>query len=240
MNVRVRQLDLTVLRRTLERAREAGTRGLVVFDLDSTLLDNRPRQARILKEFGRLHDLAALLATEPRHWDSWDIKRAMLNTGLAVEDVERFGEEAKTFWRDRFFTSEYCAIDDAIPGAAAFVEDVARAGAQVAYCTGRHEAMRAGSVRSFERLGFPVPSERVHLLMKPAIEVSDDDWKATAYAKLRELGTVLAVFDNEPTHVNGYRFAFPDALCVHLATDDSGRDVSLADGVTSVPNFLQR
>ena len=74
--------------------------------------------------------------------------------------------------------------------------------------------------------------------MKPTFELSDDDWKATAYAELRAIGTVLAVFDNEPTHVNGYRHAFPDALVVHLATDDSGRDVPLADGVLSIKSFL--
>ena len=50
-----RQVDAQVLHRVLGRAQEVGARGLVLFDLDSTLLDNKPRQARILREFGAAH-----------------------------------------------------------------------------------------------------------------------------------------------------------------------------------------
>jgi hypothetical protein len=231
-------LETSVLARALDLARVAGPTGVVVFDLDSTLLDNRPRQARILREFGAAHGLAALLTARPEHWTDWDLRRAMLATGLAADEVERWAEEAKVYWRDRFFTSEYCALDDAVPGAVAFVPAVAATGAQVAYCTGRHEPMRRGTVESFARLGLPEPGPRVHLLMKPTFDVSDDDWKVTAYARLRELGRVVAVFDNEPTHVNGYRAAFPEAIAVHLLTDHSGREVSLADGIVSIRNFL--
>ncbi len=233
----IRQLDPTVLDRVLTLAREAGARGVVVFDLDSTLLDNRPRQAVILQEFGRVRHIAALASARPEHWEGWEIRRAMANAGLAPDEIERWADDAKSFWRERFFTSEYCRLDAAVAGARDFVDAVAGTGAQVAYCTGRHEAMRAGTVECFARLGFAVPSERVHLLMKPAFEVSDDDWKASAYARLSSLGEVAAVFDNEPTHVNGYRAAFPRAICVHLATDDSGRPVALADGIPSIRDF---
>jgi predicted secreted acid phosphatase len=236
----VRQLDPSVLERTLARARASGAGGVVVFDLDSTLLDNRPRQAVILAEFGRARAIAALAAARPDHWDSWDLKRAMANAGLAADEIERVADDAKAWWRDRFFTSEYCRLDGAVPGAREFVDAVKDTGAQVAYCTGRHEAMRAGTVECFARLGFPLPGAAVHLLMKPAFEITDDAWKESAYARLRALGEVLAAFDNEPTHVNGYRAAFPDALAVHLATDDSGRPVALADGVLSVRDFLAR
>jgi hypothetical protein len=237
----IRHLDQSILSRALERARAAGSRGVVVFDLDSTLLDNRPRQAKILREFGELHGIPPLGDARPEHWDSWDIKRAMLNSGLQPVDVERWAEDAKVFWRERFFTSTYCVLDEAIAGAPDFVSDIVKTGAMVAYCTGRHEEMRAGSVQCFQRLGFPLPgTARVHLLMKPEIEQSDDEYKTTAYARLAEMGEVLAVFDNEPTHVNGYRYAFPDALAVHLATDDSGRDVPLLEGIISVRNFIER
>jgi hypothetical protein len=237
----VKKLDPGVLARVLERARTVGGGGVVVFDLDSTLLDNKPRQARILAEFGRLHDVAALAAARPEHWSGWELRDAMFNTGLAPDDVERWAPAAKEFWRERFFTSEYCAVDGAIAGAIDFVAAVRATGARIAYCTGRHEEMRAGTVASFARLGFPLPDgDRVHLLMKPELEISDDDWKETAYAELRRVGELVAVFDNEPTHVNGYRRAFPDALAVHLATDHSGRKVPLADGVVSVRDFTQR
>jgi hypothetical protein len=182
--------------------------------------------------------LAALAGAQPQHWQDWDIRRAMRNAGVVEAEVDRVAEEAKQFWRERFFTSEYCRDDEAIAGAAQFVTAVRAAGAQVAYCTGRHEPMRQGSVACFQRLGFPLPGPGVQLLMKPTFEQTDDEWKEIAYEQLRELGQVVAVFDNEPTHINGYRRAFPDALVVHLATDDSGRDVALLEGIPSVRNFL--
>jgi hypothetical protein len=228
--------DSAVLERVLARVR-ALPGAVVVFDLDSTLLDNKPRQARILREFGTTHGIPELAATKNEHWVDWSITRAMANAGLSEEEIVRWAEQAKQFWRDRFFTSEYCRDDDAIAGARDYLAAVADAGALIAYCTGRHEPMRGGTVDSFVRLGFPVPGARVQLLMKPVFELSDDDWKTEAYSRLRQLGGVIAVFDNEPTHVNGYRAGFPDATVVHLATDDSGRPVALAEGVVSIKDF---
>ena len=128
---------------------------VVVFDLDSTLLDNKPRQARILREFGIARGLPALAQARAEHWVDWSIQRAMANAGLGADEVARHAEAAKQFWRDRFFTSEYCRDDDAIAGAHDYLAAVADAGAFIAYCTGRHEPMRAGTVESFERLGYP-------------------------------------------------------------------------------------
>jgi hypothetical protein len=236
----VTHLDHTVLDRVLDRVR-AFPGSVVVFDLDSTVLDNRPRQARILREFGAAHGIAALAAAAPRHWTDWSITHAMRNIGLSTEEIARFGDEAKLFWRDRFFTSDYCRDDEPIAGARDYLASVLAAGGIVAYCTGRHEAMRAGTVDNFARLGYPLPdSSRVFLLMKPVFELGDDEWKTEAYAHLRELGPVVAAFDNEPTHVNGYRGGFPDAIAVHLDTDHSGRPVTLASGIVSVKDFARR
>lgn len=231
-------LDPTVLERVLARLR-AHAGAVAVFDLDSTLLDNRPRQARILREFGVARGIAALAQARPEHWQDWSIQRAMANAGLPADEVARLAEDAKQFWRERFFTSEYCRDDEPIAGAREYLAAVVATGALVAYCTGRHEPMRAGTVDNFARLGYPLPGARVQLLMKPVFELSDDDWKVEAYARLRALGAVVAVFDNEPTHVNGYRAAFPDATVVHLATDHSGRPVPLADGIVSVKDFVR-
>jgi beta-phosphoglucomutase-like phosphatase (HAD superfamily) len=240
MNVRARSLDPSVLPRVLERLASpaTGASAVAVFDLDSTLLDNRPRQARILRELGQARGIALLAEARPEHWQDWSIARAMRNAGLSSAEVAALLDDAKAFWRERFFTSEYCRDDAPIPGALDYLRAVVATGATVAYCTGRHRAMEAGTLECFGRLGYPLPGPRVHLLMKPEFEISDDAWKADAYARLLALGHVVAVFDNEPTHVNGYRAAFPDAIIVHLATDDSGRPVAISDGVVSIPNFL--
>jgi hypothetical protein len=231
-------LDPTVLARILDRVtRLPGA--VVVFDLDSTLLDNRPRQARILREFGAARGIPALAEARTEHWVDWSIQRAMANAGMSPDEVSRWAEDAKVFWRERFFTSEYCRDDAAIAGAREYLEAVRAAGGFVAYCTGRHEPMRGGTVDSFERLKFPTPGDGVQLLMKPVFELSDDDWKVEAYARLKQLGPVVAAFDNEPTHINGYRGGFPEATVVHMATDDSGRPVTLADGIVSIKDFTR-
>jgi len=233
-----RTVDKRVLSEALSRATTTGKSGVLVFDLDSTLLDNRPRQVAILRQFGVAHHIAALSKSEPGHWVSWDLRDAMRNAGVDGASIERLAEQAKDYWRERFFTSEYCRLDEAVAGARDYLHAVKATGARIAYCTGRHEAMRPGTVDNFIRLGMPVPDQvSVDLLMKPTFAQDDDDWKVMAYDRLRALGHVLAAFDNEPTHINGYRAAFPDALMIHLATDHSGRPVTLADGIVSVEDF---
>ena len=226
------------LRTVLERAKAVGGEGLLVFDLDSTVFDNRPRQARIVREYGKVHGLSALEACQPRHWHSgWDLRAAMIATGLASGLADQHYLEAKKFWAARFFTSEYCVDDIEVPGAPAFLDAVLEAGAQVVYVTGRHEEMRAGSVQCMEKCRMPVPGVRVTLVMKPTLRESDDVYKVQAHARLARMGTVVAAFDNEPTHANDYAREFAEATVVHLATDHSGRPVELLPRIISVPDF---
>ena len=240
LRTRVQQGWQQTLRAILEQARSLGSQAVLAFDLDSTLFDNRPRQARILREFGQAQALEKLGTCEPHHWESgFDMRGAMRNCGLSSEEVEAHFEAARSFWLKRFFTSHYCEDDVAIQGAAAFTHAVAATGAHLAYVTGRHEGMRPGTIACMRRNGLALPGEgRVHLLMKPTEREDDDAFKRTAHARLGELGQVIAAFDNEPTHANDYLQRFPDAQVVHLATDHSGRPVQLLDGVISIPHFL--
>ncbi len=237
---RVREGWHRTLEAILERARELGPRAVLAFDLDSTLFDNRPRQARILREFGEAHGVEELTLCAASHFaeSGWDLKAALRNCGLSHEETEQHYGEVKRFWSERFFTSPYCLDDVPIDGGAEFLGRLLETGATLAYVTGRHEAMREGSVGSMRRHGMPVPDgERVHLIMKPSFDVGDDAFKRDAHAKLHALGTVIAAFDNEPTHANDYRLKFPEAQVIHLATDHSGRPVELLEDIPSVPHF---
>ncbi len=227
-----------VLEGVLVRARDLGPRGVVVFDLDSTIFDNRPRQARILRDFGAFAGIDALSRCQPSHFTSgWDLRAAMRNCGMSEVEAERRYPEAKRFWFTRFFTSAYCADDVAIDGAPEFVNAVSGTGAIVCYVTGRNEEMRAGTLDAMRKCGFLMPGANVHLILKPTPQMDDDEFKREAHRQVARLGTVIAVFDNEPMHVNDYRRTFPDATIVHLATDHSGRPVPLLEGVLSVPHF---
>lgn len=228
-----------LLRDAVDRCATAGARGLAVFDLDSTLLNNRPRQALIMREFAAEHGVPELREARAEHWEGWDARVAMANAGVPADRIEELFGPFRAYWHERFFTSAYCRVDVPVAGAVAYAGRVAASGARVRYVTGRHEEMRAGTLESFEAAGFPLPSDdgAVDLMMKPTLEETDDAYKARTHAALRDEGEVVLVFDNEPAHVNDYLASFPDALVIHLATDHSMREIFVADGIPSIADF---
>jgi phosphoglycolate phosphatase-like HAD superfamily hydrolase len=221
----------------LSRMRSIGS--AAIFDLDSTLLDNRPRQATIVREFGAHVGEAAFERVQAEDFEGWDLSAAARNAGVPSDVVERHAADLRRFWRERFFTSAYCRFDVAVPGAPEFVSEVSKLG-RVIYLTGRPPEMRPGTEESLVRLGFPKPGVgRTTLLLKPDPDMHDDVWKVAAVELANGLGPVVAAFDNEPTHINGYRLAWPSALCVRLATDHSGRPVQLSAGILEVSSFVR-
>lgn len=227
-----------ILAAALERARSAAPRGVVVCDLDSTLLDNRPRQARILQDYGRLAGLPELIDSRPEHWQGWSLESALRNAGLPPAMVEAHALPARRYWAEWFFTSAYCRLDVPLPGAPAYARALVAAGAILAYVSGRPRGMEPGTREVFRAHGFPLPEGRtVHLYLKPRRELSDDEWKAEAAGLVDRLGPVVAAFDNEPSHVNAYAEGWPEATVVHLDTDDSGRPVEVLERVPSVGDF---
>jgi len=226
------------LKAVLARAKSMGQGAVFIFDLDSTLFDNKPRQARILREFGQARGIASLSACRAGHFSSgWDLRAAMRNCGLTADEAERIHPEAKRFWLERFFTSDYCIEDIAVAGAPQFLKAVADTGATICYVSGRPEQMKSGTLDAMRKCGFPMPGKGVHLILKASPSIHDDDFKREAHRQIAGLGEVVAAFDNEPTHVNDYRRSFPEATVVHLATDHSGRPVALLEGILSVPDF---
>lgn len=233
-----RAVDPGVLDRALQKAAALGPRGVFVFDLDSTLLDNKPRQARIVREAGQHLGEPRLTSCQPDHFTDWSVEKPLRCVGIQDHELDALVPKVRRYWKQTFFTSEYCVDDIAVAGAVDFVREVLSLGTRIAYCTGRHEPMRRGTVACLAREGFPVPdAQQVHLLMKPTLEEHDDDWKVRARSLIAQLGTVLAAFDNEPTHINSYFVHFGDAQCVHLLTDDSSRGIAPHPDIPSVRDF---
>ena len=213
--------------------------GTMLFDLDSTLLDNGPRNALIMREYGERAGLPILTNAHARHWQDWDARRAMANIGLSADQIAKHHDDYDNFWGERFFSSEYCAHDELTPGASAFVTRALDGGARVVYLTGRPENMREGTLACFARLGVPLPQgPRIELTMKPLADSSDDDFKRDCAQALGEREKIVAAFDNEPQHINTYHALLPQTACVHLFTDHSMRSIALADGIASIRNFL--
>jgi len=226
-----------LLHALVSRSGELAERALMVFDLDSTLLDNSPRQARIMRDYGKDHGVAALETVGADHWKGWDAKVPMRAVGLAPDEVDVHFDAFRAYWWERFFVSDFCELDRPLPGAVAYAQAVAATGARLHYVTGRHEAMRSGTLACFERHKLPIPGGRVELVMKPSLDESDDAYKNRTYEALRGAGQLVGAFDNEPAHINGYFEAFPDGQAVHLATDHSLREIPVHSDIPSIRDF---
>jgi hypothetical protein len=228
-----------VLADVLSAARAAGPAGVIAFDLDSTLLDNRPRQAAIVREFAETHGISALGGFGPEHLvTGFDTREALARAGLDPETIARWLPQLRAHWVERFFTSDACLHDIPIRGAAAYARRAHGTGAQLVYLTARPERMRPGTEEVLRRFGFPLPGDQVQLWMKPDDpSIGDEAFKRSAHARLATLGRLVAAFDNEPGHVNDFRSTFPDAEVVLVATGHSGRESALDPRVRVVPHL---
>src|SRR5260370_40423495 len=110
-----RREQTRILHSALEAIRPG--RAAAAFDLDSTLLSNKARQARIVREYGELTNDARLAACPQDAVISWDLRDTARLCGLSPDETERIHTPLQDFWRRRFFTSPYCRDDT--PGARA-------------------------------------------------------------------------------------------------------------------------
>lgn len=194
---------------------------VVVFDLDGTLLDNRPRTARILREFAET--LGAEESDARRVLEAVDPESLMylLTDSLAKLGVTRseIVGRAELFWRERFFKDDHLRYDVEVPGAVAFARACYEAGAIVVYFTGRDlPLMSLGSFRSLRDLGFPIGVPGTELVCKPDAQMPDEAYKRLEGPKLARVGEVVAVFDNEPANCNVLLGQNPGAESVFIDT----------------------
>ncbi|MEE2750006.1 MAG: hypothetical protein VX519_01140 [Myxococcota bacterium] len=227
-----------VLADVLEIARAAGAGGVTVFDLDGCLFDTRPRQVHIFRELGSQEGYFELYEVETSHFQDWDLKRTLINAGIGEERAEELYPSVRDFWWNRFFTTDYVLYDHAMPGSRQLVADVAAAGGHVVYLTGRDETMREGTEEALRRFGFPIDGDRARLVVKPDFDMDDTEFKAQALVDIAGLGKPVLFFDNEPSNVNHFQDAFPEATVVFVATDHSGKPVTPYEQILRIKGFL--
>jgi hypothetical protein len=214
-------------------------RPVLVFDLDSTLISTQRRNHAILGEFVRHVGAPAELMQVVEKLQPCDMGFNLM------DDLRRrgFRHEAtlsrlRGFWRARFFHGDWLRHDEPLPGAVDFVRDVHAAGASVVYLTGRDEPnMGAGTRRSLAAHGFPMGDGRVHLHLKPRASQDDLAFKREAAEAIRELGEVLAAFENEPENANFFAEAFPGARVVLLDTMCRPDPPPLLPGIVRLRDF---
>lgn len=217
----------------------AAAPGLVVFDLDDTVFSTSDRHLRILREYAdlieyRQPDAAALLRAIERENLRYQIAQTAAEAGVDEAVVK----DLRDFWFARFFQNRYLLEDSVVPGAPAYCAEVLARGGTLVYVTGRDERMREGTEKSFVNHGFPPPDGKgVRLMLKPKFDTPDHAFKSETLAVLGKLGRVAASFENEPTHINMFRDAFPKGKHFLLETKHSGRPVIPHADVVKIKDF---
>lgn len=216
---------------------------VVVFDLDGTLMDNRPRTTAILQELAKeLHAEAHSSAERLAAARSEELAY-LLSDSLRLLGVEHpeLVTRAEGFWRDRFFSDSYLKHDVALEGAVAFARACYDAGAIIVYFTGRDlPFMGIGSFQSLRDLGFPIGVVGTELVCKPDAKIPDEAFKREEGPRLRRVGRVVAAFDNEPGNCNAFVEICPDAEVVFIDTQHLPGAPPLHPSVHVAADFAMR
>lgn len=197
------------------RAADGGLPPVVVFGLDGTLFETRPRTLQILFEFAdHVEEASPEVASALRKLDAGRIHRLLRDTlrevGLSQPATVR---DITNFWHTRYHDSAYLVHDVPEPGASEFVARVHGAGGSVAYLSARDiPSMLLGSVAALRDHGFPIAEPGVQLAFKPDATLSDEAHKRETLPELARGGEVVAVFDSDPAVCAMALGYFPDAL----------------------------
>lgn len=212
----------------------------VVFDLDGTLFDNRPRVSHIFRELAE-HWAEA----HPAHADrlrSSDPTRVVYGID---ENLQRLGvhepelrELGMAFWKERFFVDAYMKYDEPLAGARDFVRACYERGATIVYLTGRDlPNMALGTFASLRDHGFPIGVVGTSLVTKPTFDMPDTEFKRGVVAELGRVGRIVASFDNEPANVNLFLEAEPSAAAIFVDTQHAPNPPDLDPRAVVVDDF---
>jgi hypothetical protein len=230
----------------IERERGAGVQPVLLLDLDSTLYKVEPRSHQIIREWLEHPDSHAypavrkrLAELEAKHL-GYSLHDTFAQLGLTAKDpgVEEVLKAAYQFWGKRFFTNEYLSFDHAYPSAPEFVQRAYELGTEIVYLTGRDEpGMGAGTRARLLADRFPFEIPRTHLLLKKNFELDDLAHKSEAAHYIRNLGSLVASFENEPPNLIALSELFPQAMHVFVDTVYSERPALPKTGLYRITGF---
>ena len=229
-----------ILDQILDECRRAD-RPVVVFDLDSTLFSTAARNLRILTEFAAEPGVPPAMAADIARLGvddmGWNVVQDLQRRGHADADTLA---RLRAYWFERFFTNEYCQLDDPMPGAVRYCHDCCDVGATVYYLTGRDEpGMGDGTRASLRKHGFPFDVPHATLRLKPRFEMADLEFKREVVAELPAFGEIVGCFENEPVNANLFAASFPAAHMVFLETVHSPDPPPLDPRIVRRRDFLR-
>lgn len=215
-------------------------RPIVVFDLEGTLLDNRPRILQILKEFAAdksyvTPGAAAQLQTLTVPLVKYRLPDTLAAVGVVDPAVVN---NAAAFWAERFFSDDYLKYDQPIRGAVEYVRTLYSNGARIVYVTGRDQRRQLlGTVKALRDNGFPIGIQGTELIMKPTAEMQDAVFKQNMTNYLRHYGSVIAAFDSDNANANVYRRAFTKATVVLFESNQPPNPPPLSENIVRLAAF---
>jgi hypothetical protein len=215
---------------------------VVVFDLDGTLFDNRPRTCAILHELAatwaeREPEIAARLRAAQATSLAYHVSDSLARLGITREDLVK---EAFAFWRARFFADPHLRHDVEVPGAVAFARRAYERGASLVYLTGRDlPMMGVGTFASLRDVGFPIGVVGTELVLKPTFEMPDGEFKRFEAPRLGRIGDIVASFDNEPENCNVFAAELPGVVSVFVDTQHLDGAPALDPRVRIVGDFTE-
>ncbi len=208
-----------------------GKNVIVVFDLDSTIIEVTPRMTQILRDFTqdkhhRIRYMRECVKLErySHHPKDWGIEHSLERLGLAGTSFD-FYKDLMNFWKKRFFSNAYLHLDEPVPGSKEFLTELVSKGADVAYLTARENScMLEGTIESLKKLEFPLHPKLKNLILKDDNSKSDCEFKRDVLKKyLRDYASVWFV-ENEPVNLNLVYQTLPQVKLVYFDSVHSGRE----------------
>ena len=122
-------------------------------------------------------------------------------------------------------------------GAREYLHQVAQAGAEILYLTGREQdSMARGTWSGLRHWGFPTGPD-VGLAMKPVRGMNDGEFKRDTLKELARTKSIRAIFDNEPANFPHFQAAGSAAMLVFLHSQCSNRQAEPGRGLYRIFDF---
>jgi hypothetical protein len=220
-------------------ARRAGDLPVVIFDLDGTLFHTGFRSKQIFLEYALAHGDSILVdrinAIDPVAMQ-YKVRKTLVESGITDSTVLKVMIDS---WRAKFFSNDYLKYDEQLAGSATFVSALHDSGSLIIYLTGRDApGMLLGTTASMAERGFPVGIAGTELIMKPERYMKTYPFKKQSLSYIEQLGKVLAVFENEPEHLNLLSERFPNARACFVKTHHKPNAPPVAENAHHISHYV--
>jgi len=162
---------------------------VLVFDLDNTIVDTRPRTVAAVREFAQSRSLdrttRARLAAVSKDDVGYDARETAAKLGLSRLQAQRF----ERMWNRRFWDPKSFALDEPVGNVIELIKTAK--GKDVVFLSGRYESYMAATVAQLERLGLPTHN----VILKPPGEATSA-FKARVMRRLAGNGAKTVFVDD--------------------------------------------